>query len=117
PGVVSPIFRTDFGYHVLQVRSTQGAERQVRHILIQPEVTDEDVERARVRADSVAEAVRGGANISLLARSYGTPEAEIDVSPQRVDRLPPAYADPLADAQTGEVVGPFKIPGAGADNW
>jgi peptidyl-prolyl cis-trans isomerase SurA len=117
PGTLSPIFRTDFGYHILEVRRTQGAERQVRHILIQPEVTEADVERARVRADSVAEAVRGGANISLLARSYGTPEDQIEVEPQLVSNLRPDYGEPLATAQTGSVVGPFKVEGAGSENW
>lgn len=117
PNAISPIFRSDFGYHILQVRRTQGAERQVRHILVRPEVTQDDVERARARADSVAEAVQGGANISLLAREYDTPEAEIEIPPQAVSRLPEAYAGPLAEAQTGEVVGPFRVPGAGAENW
>lgn len=117
PGALSPIFRSDFGYHILQVRRAQGPERQVRHILIQPEVTDEDVERARLRADSVAEAIRGGANVSVLAESYDTPDDQIEISPRPVSQLPPDYAEPLSDAQTGEVVGPFKVPGTGSDNW
>lgn len=117
PGALSPIFRTEFGYHILEVRRTQGAERQVRHILIQPEITEEDVERARVRADSVAEAIRSGANVLTLARNYDTPDDQTEIQPQLVSNLPPAYATPLADAGTGEVVGPFKVPGAGSDNW
>ena len=36
------------------VEKVRGPERQARHILITPEVTDADVERARERADSVA---------------------------------------------------------------
>ena len=70
-----------------------------------------------MRADSVAEAVRGGANISVLARSYATPEDQIEVAPQLLSNLRPDYAQALTDAQTGEVVGPFKIEGAGSDNW
>lgn len=117
PGALSPIFRTDFGYHVLEVQRAQGAERRVRHILIQPEITDEDVERARVRADSVANAIREGANVSVLARQYDTPDDQIEVSARPVSSLPPAYGEALADAQTNEVVDPFKIPGTGSDNW
>ena len=117
PGALSPIFRTDFGYHILEVRRTQGAERQVRHILIQPEISEEDVERARVRADSVAEAIRGGANVLTLARNYDTPEDQMEVQPIFISELPPAYGEALADAATGDVVGPFKVPGAGSDNW
>jgi peptidyl-prolyl cis-trans isomerase SurA len=117
PGVLSPIFSTDFGYHVLEVQRAQGAERRVRHILIQPEITEEDVEQARLRADSVATAIREGANISVLARQYDTPEDQIEVSARPVSSLPPAYGEALADAQTGDVVEPFKVTGTGSDNW
>lgn len=117
PGMVSPVFRSDFGYHVLQVRRTQGAERQVRHILIQPEITEEDIARARVRADSVADALRGGANPVTLARSYGTPSDQVEISLRALEDLPPDYATALADAGTDEVIEPFSVPGTGAPNW
>lgn len=117
PGMVSPVFRSDFGYHVLQVRRTQGAERQVRHILIQPEITEAEIEQARVRADSVAEAIRGGANVTTLARAYNTPTDQIDITPRALEQLPPDYAAALENAQTGEVVEPFSVPGTGAESW
>ena len=117
PGMISPVFRSDFGYHVLQVRRTQGAERQVRHILIQPEITETEIEQARVRADSVAEALRGGANVTTLARAYNTPSDQIDITPRALDQLPPVYAEALATAQTGEVLDPFAVPGTGAESW
>ena len=116
PGDVVGV-KTQFGYHVLQVRRTQGAERQVRHILVSPEITPADVERARVRADSVASALREGANLRTLARAYGTPEREIEIPPQEVENLPPAYREPMAEAQAGAVVGPFRVPGAGEESW
>jgi parvulin-like peptidyl-prolyl isomerase len=116
PGDVVGV-KTQFGYHVLQVRRAQGAERQVRHILVSPEITPSDVERARVRADSVATALREGATLRTLARAYGTPENEIEIPPQDVDNLPPAYREPLAEAQAGDVAGPFRVPGAGEENW
>lgn len=117
PGIISPIFRSDFGYHILQVRRVQGAERQVRHILISPEITEDDMERARVRADSVVQAIEDGANVLTLARSYDTPSEQIEIQPIPISELPGQYAEELADAQTGSVVGPFQVPGAGADSW
>lgn len=117
PGIISPIFRSDFGYHILQVRRVQGAERQVRHILISPEITEDDLERARVRADSVVEAIQDGANVLTLARSYDTPSDQIEIQPIPIAELPGPYAQALADAQTGAVVGPFQVPGAGPDSW
>jgi peptidyl-prolyl cis-trans isomerase SurA len=116
PGDLLPV-KTAFGYHILQVRRTQGAERQVRHILVSPEITAEDVERARVRADSVAGALREGANLRMLARAYGTPEDQIEIPPQPVDNLHAAYREPLAEAQPGAVVGPFRVPGLGEESW
>lgn len=117
PGLISPIFRSDFGYHILQVRRAQGAERQVRHILISPEITEEDMERARVRADSVVQAIEEGANVLTLARSYDTPSEQIEIQPIPISELPGPYAEQLANAQTGSVVGPFQVPGAGSDSW
>lgn len=117
PRAISPIVTTEFGYHILQVQATQGAERQVRHILISPEISAEDIERARTRADSVANAIRGGANVAALARAYGTRQEEITVSPRPVPDLPPAYAEALAEASTAEVVGPFEVPAAGTPSW
>ncbi|NDC41268.1 MAG: peptidylprolyl isomerase, partial [Chitinophagia bacterium] len=38
-GDISPIFKTKFGYHIIQMISRKGDEADLRHILIKPEVT------------------------------------------------------------------------------
>ena len=119
PGTLTPV-RSEFGYHILQVRRTQGAERQIRHILIAPDISEAAIEEARVRADSVANAIRSGANVADLARSYGTPQDEINISSRPIESLLPnyaAYATALAESQAGDVVGPFQVPGAGTESW
>lgn len=52
-GEVSPVFETDFGYHFLQVIERRGEQVHVRHILIIPAVTQESLNRAKAKADSV----------------------------------------------------------------
>ena len=38
-GEISPVFETDFGFHFLQVIERRGEQVHVRHILIEPAVT------------------------------------------------------------------------------
>jgi len=38
-GEMSEPFKSDFGYHILQVEKIKGKQRDVRHLLLQPEVT------------------------------------------------------------------------------
>ena len=117
PGMNSPLVETEFGFHIIRVDRVRGAERQARHILIRPEITEADVAAARTRADSVATALRAGANPIALARQYDTPEGEMEVTRIPLDRLPDAYEQALRDAATGAVVGPLELEGANGSRW
>jgi len=52
-GEISPVFETDFGFHFLQVVERRGEQVHVRHLLIVPAVTQESLDRAKAKADSV----------------------------------------------------------------
>jgi len=52
-GEISPVFETDFGFHFLQVIERRGEQVHVRHILIIPAITQESLDRAKAKADSV----------------------------------------------------------------
>ena len=117
PGVVIGPVETEFGYHLILVVRVRGAERNVRHILVRPEVTDTDVELARELAVTLADSVRAGAEITLLAEHYGTTEELIrhDNVPlvEIGERFQPAYetalaANALAVIQPGSIIGPFE---------
>ncbi len=51
---ISPVFETEYGFHILQLLERRGNSVHTRHILIRPKVTDEDIELARLKMDSVS---------------------------------------------------------------
>ena len=52
-GEISEPFETELGFHILQVEKQKGQEVDVRHILLKPKYTDEEINTAKVLADSV----------------------------------------------------------------
>lgn len=60
PGEVSPIIKTQFGFHILQLIERRGNTINVRHILLQPKVSAEDLLVARMKLDSIATSIREG---------------------------------------------------------
>jgi peptidyl-prolyl cis-trans isomerase SurA len=53
PSEISPLVKTKFGYHIIQMISRKGDEADIRHILIKPEVTSGDFQKALNKLDSI----------------------------------------------------------------
>jgi peptidyl-prolyl cis-trans isomerase SurA len=52
-GEMSPVFETEYGYHIVQVIERRGEQAHVRHILIKPQTTPASLERVKLKADSI----------------------------------------------------------------
>ena len=58
PKKVSKIVETEFGYHIIQLIDKRGDKVNVRHILRKPVVSDEAVDKAIARLDSLGDELR-----------------------------------------------------------
>jgi len=52
-GEVSEPFVSDFGYHILKVEKIRGQQLDVRHILIQPQITQDEKQVVAQKLDSI----------------------------------------------------------------
>lgn len=59
-GEVSQVFSTQFGYHFMQLIDRRGEQYNARHVLMRPQVDNDDLNRERRFLDSIATGVRAG---------------------------------------------------------
>ncbi|MGP8214120.1 MAG: peptidylprolyl isomerase [Bacteroidia bacterium] len=70
-GEISEVFETQYGYHFLQVEHRHGDLVDMRHILIVPKVTEEDLAAAKAELDSIYKAItKDSANFNEMAARF-----------------------------------------------
>ncbi len=59
-GEVSKPFKTDFGYHIIQLEKIRGQEFDIRHILLIPKVTPTAIKEAKEKLEKVRQSILDG---------------------------------------------------------
>ena len=77
PKKVSRIVETEFGYHIIQLIEKRGEKVNARHILLKPEVSDEAVQKALSRLDTVATSIRQG-EVPEMLKAFINPDKPIE---------------------------------------
>ncbi len=74
-GEISAPFKTEFGYHIVQLLEKRGEELDLRHILIKPKLTQENLQEAKAYLDSVSASIdRGEISFEDAARRFSEEE-------------------------------------------
>ena len=60
PKKVSKVVETEYGFHIIQLIEKRGDRIKVRHILLKPQVSEEDVNASVAHLDSIANDIRTG---------------------------------------------------------
>lgn len=70
-GEVSQVFKTQYGYHFMQMVERRGEQYNARHVLMRPQVGNAELQRERNLLDSLAGLLRNGAvSFAQLAPKY-----------------------------------------------
>ncbi len=74
-GEVSPVVKTKYGYHIIQMVRRQGEQAHLRHILIKPQFTSADYQKALDKLDTVRSLlVTGKITFQEAVGKYATDE-------------------------------------------
>lgn len=100
PKKVSKIVESEFGYHIIQLIDKRGDKIKVRHILLKPKVSDQEINQAIGRLDSISNDIKAKKFTFEEACSYLSEDKDT-----RNNHGLMAYSD----NQTGKVTSRFQM--------
>ena len=114
---LSKPFRTIFGYHIIKVldrRATQGEIQVAQILLTTPKSKGEDgVREAKVKADSIINALKAGADFSALVQAYSEDKFSLKdngvLAPFTAGKMVPAFENAaFALKNIGDIAAPIQ---------
>ena len=120
PGVISQIVETPDGFHIIEIIEKKGDMFNARHILLKPQYTAEDREKAFSRLDSLRTKILDDEiKFNLAARFFSEDPATRTNGGQmadpatgssyfEIDQLKPADYAAIKDLQVGEISEPVE---------
>ena len=120
PGVISQIVETPDGYHIIEVIEKKGDMFNARHILLKPQYTSEDREKAFSRLDSLRTKILDDEiKFNLAARFFSEDPATRTNGGQmadpatgssyfEIDQLKPADYAAIQELKEGEISEPVE---------
>ena len=125
PKKISKIVESEFGYHIIQLVDKRGDKVKVRHILLKPKVSAEDLNKALGRLDSIAADIKDGKFTFEAACSYLSEDKDTRnnhglmaytdnqtgkiTSRFQMKDLPTEVASVVKTIKVGEISAPFKM--------
>jgi peptidyl-prolyl cis-trans isomerase SurA len=131
PKRISRIVETEYGYHIIQLIEKRGDRINVRHILLRPRVTKEEINAAMLKLDSIRNDITGGKFTFEEAATYlssdkdtrnnkglmvNTPDvnslssgARAGTSRFEMSELPPEIGKVVANMKVGDISQVFSM--------
>ena len=118
-GEISEPFESGFGIHIIQVEKVKGQERDVRHILIQPKITQEELDASKAELAKIREQILTGEitfedAVLKYSDDVDTKNNEgLILNPQTNDtrfdltRMDPNLYSKVSSLKAGEITEPF----------
>tara|TARA_B110001454_G_scaffold95498_1_gene90628 strand:+ start:4283 stop:5662 length:1380 start_codon:yes stop_codon:yes gene_type:complete len=117
-GQVSKPFKSQFGYHIMQLHEIKGNTRVASHILIQPEVPEDKLKEIKEQAEKIRIDIRDGkvtfdAAVSKYSDDDTKSNGGLIVNPSTgeskfdLTRMDPAFYARVSDLKKGEMTEPF----------
>ena len=119
PGKISKIVESEFGFHIIQLIDRQGEKINVRHILLQPKIAEEEKEEALHRLDTIRQYINEDKmtfeeaamyfSSDKQTRNNGGLVADPQTGESRIARanIPGEMAKEINNLKVGEVSMPF----------
>lgn len=113
-GEISDIVKTDFGYHIIQQVDRKGEKINVRHILIIPKISDQNIlDSEKLSYDIHQSIINGSITFDSAAVRYSD-DKDSKTNKGRIERIPknqiqnPVFLSVLDNLEVGQLSSVFK---------